>query len=96
MNNMIIDETYLKFECGNMQPSIDEWLNQAKKAFNDNECGIFLTHNGVVRSTSKKEVQSGKDIGKKVLSLDLSADKEKIVKLCNKVKTFDGINYLRI
>ena len=34
-------------------PSMDEWLKEAKADKNADQCGMYLVHNGVVRSTAK-------------------------------------------
>lgn len=96
MNKTLIDKIHLKCECGSEVPSIDAWLSEAKNSFPNYDCGIFLTHNGVVRSTSKKEVQSGKkDLGK-IAGMNLSVDEAKVCKLAEEIKLIDGVNYLRI
>ena len=35
------------------EPSMDEWLKEAKQDPKAAQCGMFLTHNGVVRITPK-------------------------------------------
>lgn len=62
----------------------------------DNECGIFLTHNGVVRSTSRREVRDNKTGLGKITSMNLSCDTEKLLQLAKDIKAEDGVTYLRI
>ena len=38
-------------------PSVDAWLRQAKADPAAAECGMYLTHNGVVRTTPKAEAR---------------------------------------
>lgn len=38
-------------------PSVDAWLRQAKADPTAAECGMYLTHNGVVRATLKAEAR---------------------------------------
>lgn len=38
-------------------PSVDAWLRQAKADPAAAECGMYLTHNGVVRATPKAEAR---------------------------------------
>ena len=35
------------------EPNMQEWLEEAKKSENAAQCGMFLTHNGVVRCTPR-------------------------------------------
>ena len=39
------------------EPSIDQWLKEAKADPKAAQCGMFLTHNGIVRITPKKQVK---------------------------------------
>ena len=39
------------------EPSMDEWLKEAKQDPKAAQCGMFLTHNGVVRITPKAQVR---------------------------------------
>ena len=41
------------------EPSIDQWLAEAKQDPNAAQCGMYLTHNGIVRITPKKQVREG-------------------------------------
>ena len=41
------------------EPSIDQWLAEAKQDPKAAQCGMFLTHNGVVRVTPKQQVREG-------------------------------------
>ena len=43
------------------EPSLDQWLAEAKADPKAAQCGMFLTHNGVVRVTPKKQVREGVD-----------------------------------
>ena len=40
------------------EPSIDQWLAEAKQD-RTRRCGMYLTHNGIVRITPKKQVRRG-------------------------------------
>ena len=44
-------------ENGKTMPSIDTWLREAKADSLAPACGMYLTHNGVVRATPKAEVR---------------------------------------
>ena len=41
------------------EPSIDQWLAEAKTDPQAAQCGMYLTHNGVTRATPKKQVREG-------------------------------------
>ena len=41
------------------EPSIDQWLKEAKADPKADQCGMFLTHNGTVRVTPKAQVREG-------------------------------------
>ena len=40
-------------ENGKTMPSVDAWLREAKADSSAPACGMYLTHNGVVRATPK-------------------------------------------
>ena len=44
-------------ENGKSMPSVDAWLREAKADVSAADCGMYLTHNGVVRATPKAEVR---------------------------------------
>ena len=50
------------------RPSIDAWLNEAKKDPNADQIGMYLTHNGVVRRTAKAQVRAGEADAKPVMA----------------------------
>lgn len=41
-------------------PSMDAWLNEAKKHKSAEKIGMYLTHNGIVRKSAKASVQIGR------------------------------------
>ena len=44
-------------ENGKTMPSVDAWLREAKADSSAPACGMYLTHNGVVRATPKAEAR---------------------------------------
>ena len=40
-------------------PSMDAWLNEAKKHKSAEKIGMYLTHNGIVRKSAKASVRYG-------------------------------------
>ena len=58
------------------EPSVDQWLREAKADPAAAQCGMFLTHNGVVRITPKAQVREGvEDLGE-VVAVEFSYDAE--------------------
>lgn len=41
------------------RPSMDVWMEEAKKALFASECGMYLFHSGVVRGTPKAKARRG-------------------------------------
>lgn len=58
------------------EPSIDQWLREAKADPAAAQCGMFLTHNGVVRITPKAQVREGVEGLGKVVAVEFSYDAE--------------------
>ena len=56
------------------EPSMDEWLKEAKQDPKAAQCGMFLTHNGVVRITPKAQVREGVEGLGDVAQVDFSYD----------------------
>ena len=77
-------------------PSMDEWLREAKADPEAAECGMFLTHNGVVRRTAKALVrQEAKDTSP-VNGMHFEYDAEKVEKAIQEAKKLPGIHYIRV
>lgn len=69
------------------------WLSEAKKEAAAHQCGMYLIHNGVVRSTAKKEVREGIP-SPKVTAMQFSWDKKGVDKALEEAKTMPGIYYV--
>lgn len=81
-----------------MNVSIDKWLKEAKNSKNASKIGIWLMHNGVVRSTPKAQVRPGiKDSsnGKAVSGMEFSFDKALLEEVLEKGRKLNGVYYLR-
>ena len=69
-------------ESGKLMPSIDAWLREAKADASAAGCGMYLTHNGVVRATPKAEVRGvetdGVAPGHRVGGMVFDYDAEKV------------------
>lgn len=83
-------------------PSMDEWLEEAKRSPQAGNIGMYLTHNGVVRATPKKqaraeteaELEEGKALGK-VVSVDFSYDAQGLAAAIDEALTWPGVHYVR-
>ncbi len=77
-------------ESGKSMPSVDAWLREAKADVSAADCGMYLTHNGVVRATPKSEVRGvetdGVAPGHKVGGMVFGFDADKV----------PGIGYVRV
>ena len=69
-------------ENGKMMPSVDAWLREAKADSSAPACGMYLTHNGVVRATPKSEVRGietdGVAPGRRVGGMVFGFDAQKV------------------
>jgi len=77
-------------------PSIDKWLKEAKNDPVAANIGMFLTHNGVVRKTSKAMVRQGIDDDPPVKGLEFSYDEKKVNAAIEETYKMDGIFYIRV
>ncbi|MCX8021609.1 MAG: molybdenum cofactor biosynthesis protein MoaE [Syntrophorhabdaceae bacterium] len=62
---------------------IEKWIDEIKAKVNKDELGMILVHNGVVRGTSKD--------GRRVSGMELSYDREKLLKTVENMKGEEGI-----
>ena len=81
--------------CPKKMPSVDEWIKEAKKDKDADKCGMYLFHNGVVRSTSKEQVREGKP-QEKVKGMLFHSDKDKVDKAVENTYRMPGIYYVRV
>ena len=79
-----------------MTPSLDQWLREARSAPDAENCGMYLTHCGVVRRSAKAKVRLGKTDTKPVRGMRFSYDPEKLDRAIAEVKRMDGICYVRV
>ena len=76
-------------------PSMDQWLKEAKASEAAAQCGMFLTHNGVVRITPKAQVRSGEEGLPEVVAVDFSYDAEGLAAAEAEALTWPGVYYVR-
>ena len=78
------------------EPSMDEWLKEAKRDPKAAQCGMFLTHNGVVRITPKAQVREGVEGLGDVAQVDFSYDAEGLKRAVKEALTWPGVYYVRV
>lgn len=78
-----------------ISPSMDQWIQEAKKEQDASQVGMYLFHNGVVRETPKVQVREGIDTGKKVSGMDFSYDAHKVKEAIEETRTLPGIFHVR-
>lgn len=67
---------------------IEQWIKEIKKEAPADSLGMILTHNGIVRATTKD--------GGKVQAMNLSYDKTKLENAVREFKQRDGIADIRV
>ena len=78
------------------RPSADKWLEEAKKDEKAYLCGMYLTHNGVVRETAKAKVRGGKEGTPAVTGMLFSYDEKKVHKAIDDTYAMPGIYYIKV
>lgn len=77
-------------------PSLDEWLREAKADPSAEYCGMYLTHNGVVRRTAKARVRGGDPAAEDVTGMEFSYDAAKVEAAIAETGQLDGVYYIRV
>lgn len=77
------------------EPSMDAWLAEAKASTQAAQCGMFLTHNGVVRETAKAQVREGEQ-KPAVTHVDFSYDAQGVEEAIAEALTWDGVYYVKV
>ncbi len=83
-------------EMTKIEPSMDEWLKEAKASENASQCGMFLCHNGVVRETPKAQVREGVEGLGSVAQVDFSYDEQGVQEAITEALTWKGVYYVRV
>ena len=78
------------------EPSVDQWLNEAKLDPSASQCGMYLTHNGVVRITPKQQVREGVEGLGEVSQVEFSYDEAGVEAAVAEALTWDGVYYVRV
>ncbi len=77
------------------EPSMDRWLAEAKASPDADKCGMFLTHNGVVRETAKAQVRQGEAMPA-VQRVAFSYDEAGVEAAVADALTWDGVYYVKV
>ena len=72
-------------------PSIDQWLREAKEDPTAAECGMYLTHNGVVRRSPRARVRLGDRDAGNVTGMEFGYDPEKVRQAVAETRKMEGI-----
>ncbi len=78
------------------RPSVDLWLDEAKKDPSAPLCGMYLTHVGTVRELPKQLVRQGVDDGTHVVGMEFSYDAGKVETAVEACRQLEGIEYVRV
>ena len=76
-------------------PSIDAWLCEAKALQSAGKIGMYIIHNGVVRSTAKDEARFHIPRGG-VTGMELTHDEEKLAAAVARAEAMPGIGLVRV
>lgn len=76
-------------------PSTDAWLREAKADPSRDSCGMYLFHNGVVRSTAKGTVRRGEE-PRQVTGMLFDYDEAKVAAAVEAARKLPGIYYVRV
>ena len=77
-------------------PSMDAWLQEAKKHETAPKIGMYLTHNGVVRQTAKAMVRNGAENTQAVTGMVFSYDAAKVDAVIADTYKMEGIYYIKV
>ena len=77
-------------------PSMDAWLKEAKAHASAPKIGMYLTHNGTVRQTSKGQVRHGEENTPNVTGMLFSYDREKVNSVIADTYKLEGIYYIKV
>jgi molybdopterin synthase catalytic subunit len=72
---------------GNDHPSLDSWLREMKSSPGAGDVGMYLSHNGVVRSFSRD--------GRTVTGMTLSVDQELLDTALDDARQMPGVTFVR-
>lgn len=78
------------------EPNMNEWLAEAKASENAAQCGMFLTHNGVVRVTPKAQVREGVTGLGQIAQVEFSYDAAGLEAAVQEALSWEGIYFVKV
>lgn len=78
------------------RPSMDAWLQEAKRHENAHKVGMYLTHNGVVRASAKAMVRQGREDARPVSGMVFSYEEAAVAEAVRQTEAMEGIWYVRV
>lgn len=80
----------------NQLPSMDAWMQEAKKHESAPKIGMYLTHNGIVRQSAKAKVRYGQQNTRKVSGMQFAYDEKSVEQAIKETYQLDGIYYIKV
>ena len=77
-------------------PSMDQWLQEAKKHESAPKVGMYLSHNGVVRQSARARVRQGDETVAPVTGMLFSYDQARVDAAIAGAYQLPGIYYIRV
>ena len=77
-------------------PSMDQWLQEAKKHDSAPKVGMYLSHNGVVRQSARARVRQGDETAAPVTGMLFRYDQAKVDAAIAGAYQLPGIYYIRV
>ena len=81
--------------AGNGIPSFDTWAEEARQCIDAEKTGVFLSHHGIVRASSRKEIREGIPTAP-VSAMILTPDRVKAEAALDEARKMEGISFLRM
>lgn len=78
------------------EPNMNEWLAEAKASENAAQCGMFLTHNGVVRVTPKAQVREGVTGLGQIAQVEFFYDVAGLEAAVQEALSWEGIYFVKV
>jgi len=78
------------------RPSIEAWLDEAKRHPDADRIGMILTHSGIVRATSRAMVREGAKNTKPVAGMKFACDEAKMKAAIQKTLEMPGIYVVKV
>ena len=77
------------------KPSLDLWLTEAKVHPHADKVGMYLTHNGVVRSTARVQARYGQT-AEPVKGMVFHWDEQAVSQAVAATEKLEGVHYVRV